>query len=911
VPANAGRAGAVFRKTNALSAPSKREITMKTTLGSVLIALVAAATGSSAQTGPAHTAVPAVHSVRATTAIVVDGLLNDEVWLRAPAVTAFTQRDPEEGKPVSETTELRIAYDEAALYVAARMHDRESSRIARQLARRDQDAEADAFTVFLDPHHDHVTGAAFRVSAAGVQSDATIYNDSWTDNSWDAVWESTVKIDETGWSAEMRIPYSQLRFSRSAQLTFGVNAMRYIQRKKEEAWLVHVPKTESGLASRMGHLDGLDGVAPHRTVELMPYVVSRAEYVEPEDGDPFNDGARAFAGTGADLKYRVSSSLSLDGTINPDFGQVEVDPAVVNLTAFETFFEEKRPFFIEGANIFSNFGRGGANNFWGFNRAEPQLFYSRRIGRAPQGSAAGDFVEQPSSTTILGAAKLTGKTRKGWSLGMLDAVTGREWAEAVSGLETTETEVEPLSNYLVGRAERELGRRAAIGALATAVNRDLRAQDLRAELPSQAYVGGVDGYLFLDSKREWVVNGRIAASHLTGSPEAMTRLQNASQRYFGRPDATHVELDPQATSLDGWTGSMNLNRNAGVHTVNAALWSVSPGFDSSDTGFTFAGDRAGVHAVYQWRNPKVTRFTRNRFLAIAKWYTWNFAPELQGDGIHMFGNVELKNYWTVFANVGLFRTVQDDRATRGGPSMLQPSSHNESIGIESDGRKRISVGGSISANHNDVGGRSRGLGINVRYRPAAALEISAGPNFERTHSLSQYVDAFEDPVAADTYGSRYVFSTLDQEEFSLQTRVNYVLSPKMSLQLYMQPLVSVGQYTGFKQFARPRTFDFIPLDAEPGSLTYDPINRTYTAKPADGGATFEFDDPDFNVKSLRLNLIYRWEWRPGSALYVVWTEQRQDDAYPGQFQLKRDLGSTFSAPADDVLMFKLAYWFQR
>ena len=877
----------------------------------VVCALALAVADSAAQTGPNHGAVPVVHTVRATGPIVVDGVLNDEVWLRAVPVTAFTQREPEEGKPVSEATELRIAYDEEALYVGARLLDREPARIARQLARRDQNAEADSFSLFLDAHHDHVTGATFSVSAAGVQRDATIYNDSWTDDSWDAVWESAVKLDESGWVAEMRIPYSQLRFPRAAQLTFGINAMRYIQRKKEEAWLVHVPKTESGLASRMGHLDGLDGVVPRRTVELIPYVVTRAEYVEPEAGDPFNDGARAFAGTGVDLKYRMTSSLSLDGTVNPDFGQVEVDPAVVNLTAFETFFEEKRPFFIEGANIFSNFGRGGANNFWGFNRAEPMLFYSRRIGRAPQGSASGDFVEQPTATTILGAAKLTGKTRRGWSVGMLDAVTGREWATAVTNDVSSETEVEPLSNYLVGRAEKELGRRAAIGAIATAVNRDLRAPSLRDDLPAQSYVGGADGYLFLDSKRDWVINGRIAGSQLFGSTEAITRLQNASQRYYGRPDATHVELNPEATSLGGWTGSINLNRNAGVHRVNAALWGVSPGFDSSDAGFTFAGDRAGMHAVYQWHKPNVTSYARRRFLAVAKFYTWNFAEDLQSDGVFVFGNIELKNYWTLFANVGLFRTSQDDRATRGGPSMLRPSSHNQSLGIESDSRKVISVGFNLSGNSDDSGAWNRGIGLNVRYRPASSLEISAGPNYDRTHNLAQYVDAFVDPVAAGTYGSRYVFSTLDQKEFSLQTRFNYVMSPKVSLQVYMQPLVSVGHYTEFKQFARPRTFDFVRLDDPPGSLTYDPATKTYSAVPADGGAPFQFDDPDFNFKSLRFNAIFRWEWHPGSALYVVWTEQRQDESYPGQFQLGRDLGSTFSAPANDVLMFKVAYWFQR
>ena len=461
------------------------------------------ATDAFAQQSPASPAsnpVPTVQAVRATSAVVIDGRLDDEVWLKAPAVTSFTQRDPEEGKPVSERTELRLAYDEAALYVGARMFDREASKIARQLARRDSQGEADAFWLFLDPHHDHLTGAAFSVSAAGVQSDSTIYNDTWQDGSWDAVWLSDVKIDDQGWTAEMRIPYSQLRFPSAARHTFGINAMRFIQRKKEEAWLVHVPKKESGLASRLGHLEGLEGISPHRTVELLPYVVSRAEFVAPDsDRDPFNDGARMFAGTGIDLKYRLSSNLSLDGTINPDFGQVEVDPAVVNLTAFETFFEEKRPFFIEGANIFSNFGRTGANDFWGFNRAEPMIFYSRRIGRSPQGPTDGEFVDTPTATTILGAAKLTGKTRRGWTVGLLDAVTGRETATEQTNDLRSEIEVEPLTNYMVGRAQREIGR-GAVGMLATAVNRDLRTPALQSYLPAQAYVGGLDGHYFLDKK---------------------------------------------------------------------------------------------------------------------------------------------------------------------------------------------------------------------------------------------------------------------------------------------------------------------------------------------------------------------------------------------------------------------------
>jgi hypothetical protein len=877
-----------------------------------LAALFMAGAVQAGQSPPAHGAVPVVRASRATSAILLDGRLDDEVWLKTPAASTFIQRDPDEGKPVSERTELRVAYDEAALYVGARMHDREPSRIARALARRDQAAEADSFVLYLDPHHDHLTGASFSVTAAGVQGDSTVYNDSWQDGSWDAVWESAVQIDGEGWTAEMRIPYSQLRFPSAPVHTFGINAMRFIHRRKEQAWLVHVPKTDNGLASRFGHLEGLTGIVPQRTLELLPYAVGRGEFVAPSSAeDPFNDGARGFAGAGLDLKYRVSSNLSLDGTINPDFGQVEVDPAVVNLTAFETFFEEKRPFFIEGANIFDNFGRTGATDFWGFNRAEPLIFYSRRIGRSPQGPADGDFVDRPAATTILGAAKLTGKTRTGWNVGLLEAVTGREYADAFTNGSGSTAEVEPLTNYFVARAQREVGARAAFGALATAVNRDLRAPALRDHLPAQAYVGGVDGHYFVDSKRDWVVSGRVAASHVVGSTAAVTRLQEASQHYFNRPDAPHVEADPAATAMDGWTGSINLNRQGGIHGVNAALWSVSPGFDSSDAGFSFRGDRAGMHAVYQWRNPNVSRFARRRFIAVAKWYTWNFAREIQGDGLHAFTNVQFRNYWSLFANGALFRPVQDDRATRGGPSMLAPGARHGGIGIESDSRRRLSAGVNIGGGSDSYGGANMRAGLDIRYRPAASLEISSGPGFERNRTLAQYVGTFTDPAASPTFGARYVFGTLRQREFSLQTRINLVLSPKMSLQVYMQPLVSVGDYDGFKELAAPRTFQFTGYGTDRGTLAYDAASRTYAVSPGDGGEPFTFDDPDFNFKSLRLNAIFRWEWRPGSALYLVWTEGRIDESRPGTFSLRRDLGDTFGAPADDVVMFKVAYWFQR
>jgi hypothetical protein len=859
-----------------------------------------------------HADVPTVQVVRATAPVTIDGRLDDEVWTRAPAATDFIQRDPDEGQPVTERTELRLAYDDAALYAGVRLHDREPTRIGRQLSRRDQDAEADWFALLLDPHHDHLTGAIFRVSAAGVQGDAIIYNDTSDDESWDAVWTSAVTADEGGWTVEMRIPFSQLRFPAAARHTFGVNAMRQIHRKNERAWLVHVPKTESGLASRMGHAVGFEGLAPRRTVELMPYVVSRAELIAPATpGDPFNDGSRLFGGAGLDIKYRVTSSLTLDGAVNPDFGQVEVDPAVVNLTAFETFFQEKRPFFIEGANIFGNFGRGGANSFWGFNRAEPLLFYSRRIGRAPQGPASGDFVGRPAASTILGAAKLTGKTAGGWSIGLLDAMTEREHARTVTNGVGARHQVEPLTNYLVGRVQREMGRRAAAGLLVTAVNRDLSSEPLRDLLPAGAYVAGADAHVFLDSSRDWVVTGRIARSHVRGSSEAIARLQRAPQRYFQRPDAPHLHFDPDQATLGGWTGSVNLNRNSGIHGVNAALWAVSPGFDSSDAGFSFNGDRAGAHLVYRWNNPNVNRFSRRRSISVAKWYTWNFGREVQGDGLHVFGNMQFLNYWSVFGGFFGSRAIQDDRATRGGPALVRPSYGGGFLGAESDSRKRVSFGGFAEVLAGEDGGSSASTEINARYRPAASVELSLGPGFSRRLMPAQYVGSFSDPVAVATAGSRYVFAHLDQKELSLQTRVNLVLSPKLSVQVYLQPLVSVGDYDSFKQLARPRSYEFTRFGVDAGVIEHDAGTRQYVVTPADDGATFRFGNPDFNFKSLRMNAIFRWEWRPGSAMYLVWTEQREDLAHPGQFTFRRDFGRVFGASADDVIMFKLVYWLSR
>jgi uncharacterized protein DUF5916/cellulose/xylan binding protein with CBM9 domain len=857
---------------------------------------------------------PVVLAARAATPISVDGRIDEAEWNHAPLAPPFLQREPAFGAPATEATELRFLYDDGALYVAARLHDSEPGRIVRQLSRRDEVADADSFSLFLDPHHDHLTGVEFQVSAGGVQRDAVIYDDNFESDSWDAVWESAVTVDAQGWVVEMRIPFSQLRFPPAARHTWGINARRIVHRKSEISWLAVVPRNESGLASRMAHLEGIRGIAKATHLELLPYASAREEYVAPGPlGNPFNDGSRTFAGAGLDFRYGATSNMTLAGAINPDFGQVEVDPAVVNLTAYETFFEEKRPFFTEGGQIFTHFARSGASEYWSFFYPEPQLFYSRRIGRAPQGRGIADYVDTPASTTILGAAKLTGRTSGGWTLGVVEAVTGREFAQLSNGLMRARVEVEPLTNYFVGRAQRELGRRAAIGLLGTAVSRSLGSAVLESQLPSQAYVGGVDGHLSLDSRRDWIVSGGVAGSTVSGSRAAILRLQTAAQRYYQRPDAPHVHIDPQATSLSGWSGRLGLNKNSGNLTVNAGAWGISPGFEPNDAGFATQTDRGGAHGLVLWRKLKPDGWTRTRQVWVSKWWTFNFGRESQGNGVQSAVNLQLLNYWRITVNLQKSWATLDDKLTRGGPTTIRPGIGSVNASVVTDTRRRVWASASFTAQRRDFGNSTQTLGGEVSLRPWSALSISAAPTFLKVRNVAQYLATVVDPTATSTYGARYVFGGLDQTELSMPLRVNLVLSPKLSLQLYTQALLSTGDYDAIKELALPRSYDFPAYGVDVGTLTREPGGATYLVDPDGAGPAREFRvaDPNFNVKALRANAVLRWEFRLGSALYLVWTQRRQDQGHPGDFSFGRDTRELFQAPSDDVLLLKIAWWLGR
>lgn len=851
-------------------------------------------------------AVP-LEAVRLREPVTIDGALDEPVWQTAPAASGFTQRDPEEGAAATEATDVRFAYDDDALYVAARLHDSQPKQIVARLGRRDSWLEADAFVLFVDGYHDRRSGLFFSVNAAGTLRDGTLYNDDWDDDTWDGVWEGRARIDGLGWTVEMRIPYSQLRFREQADLVWGVNCRRFQARTKEDSYLVVRPKKESGFVSRFADLGGIRGITPPRRISITPYVTGKASFIPGDPDDPFADGSELAPALGADAKIGVGTGLTLDVTANPDFGQVEVDPAVVNLSDVETFFDEKRPFFVEGSSLF-NFGFGGASNYFGFNFPTPSLFYSRRIGRSPQGLPDDyDFASSPSGTTILGAAKLTGKLAGQWNVATLHAVTQREFGDVSTDGATTRLEVEPAAYYGVARVQREFpDNRYGLGFIGTLVDRSFRDARLRDALNDRAFTSGVDGWAFLGSGKKWVVTGWTGVSQVTGSAARLSDLQENPQHYFQRPDATHVEVDRGATSLSGWAGRFTVNKEKGNVLFNAAYGFVTPGFDSNDLGFLFRADVKNGHVWSSYRWTKPGRLARAANIDGALFRSEDYQGNTTWQGAFLFGRVQFLNYWALEGFTAYNPETQNPRLTRGGPLAQNPHGVEWDATLRSDDRRTFFV--SLASHGTDYAKQSdwyRSGSVALTWRPGASVNLSLEPRYEVARTAAQYIDTFDDALAAETYGHRYVFARLEQKTFSAALRLNWTFSPRLSLQLYLQPLLASGKYRDFGELARPRSYDF---------RRYADVSRAddvYTADPDGAGPapSLSYDDPNFDFHSLRGNAVLRWEFRPGSTAYFVWTQNRVDEDTLGELRLGRSFGRLFHAQADNVLLVKLAYRF--
>ena len=839
--------------------------------------------------------------------IRVDGRLDEAAWATAPAAGDFVQQSPRDGAPATERTEARVLVDGDALYVGMRMYDAAPDSILGQLTRRDGESTSDGARVFIDSYHDRRTAFVFGLNPKGVKDDFLRFDDgAGVDFGWDAVWDGAARVDSAGWVAEFRIPLSQLRFNGADGGRWGINFRRHIARRAETVFWSPIPPNGNAFVSLFGELDGVGGARQGRRLEILPYVSSRVDHVPPAERGAFVAANEVGASVGADLKAGLPGGLTLTATLNPDFGQVEVDPADVNLSAFETFFAEQRPFFVEGSDIF-RFGQLGTFNSYG----QTEFFYSRRVGRQPQGGVDVDGVSDenaPTATTILGAAKVSGKTG-GWSVGLMDALTQREVARYRTG-DGAEGEypVEPLTNYFVGRLRRDFGGGASVlGGMVSAVNRDLSGEAFDGWMRSSAYLAGVDGQ-HAWGDRAWTLSGYYARSLVNGSAGAIERTQGSSARYFDRPDADHLALDPARESLGGGVAGASLS-HGGAWDGSLTYQEVTPGFETNDLGFQTRADSRALSTFFGRRSNRPGKLFRSHSFYGYSNYAWNFGGDRILEMYAAGANGTLHSLWSGGIQVGYRPDYVSDRLTRGGPLAAVPSEWRVSVDAGTDSRKRVSAGLFAQYIRNEAGEDTRFLGVEVAMRPSSSVQLRLNPELSLDRSRDQYVDRIEDADATATYGARYLFADVDRTTLSMNTRVDWTFSPTFSLQVFAQPYVSVGDFSGYKALERPGSFDFAPVpgEARDGSA---PFTVSYgEGKTAEIGA--RSNQLDFTALSLRGNAVLRWEYRPGSALFLVWQQERAGERIDGAFDFGRSSRDVFDNRARNVFLIKATYWLNR
>jgi hypothetical protein len=897
-------------------------------LSLLLAGPVAAQTGTDPQFD--HTSAPRAVAVRADEPIEIDGRPDEAAWIAAPAITDFTQIEPDEWAPATQRTEVRVVYDDFNLYIAGWLFD--EGTLTTRLGRRDSSwSDTDAFIVFLDTYHDHRTAYRFTVNPSGVKRDEIITiggssnpgrgaaGTGFGDTSWDPVWDLATSVNEAGWFVEMRIPFGQLGYAAGDVHLWGMQLDRRIGRTLEHASWSFTPALERATVSRFGHLEGIADIQRAGRLELVPFAAARAEFrdVPLEDSvdfaDPYHSGSDFVGNFGLDLKYRLGSNITLNATVNPDFGQVEMDPADLNLSAFETRFDEKRPFFAEGDEIFSFGQRGGMNT---------NILYTRRIGRAPQGDlpSAAVYSDVPSATRIVGAAKLTGKTESGWSLGVLDAVTQAQTAAYVDDQRSgDEHVVEPWTNYLAARARRDLNQgRTAFGVIGTAVERVFEAESsLAGELHASAYSGGIDVRHDLPG-RTWSFSGELTPSYVVGAPEALVRTQRRSARYFQRPDAQHLHVDSAATSLAGYAAKVALSKESGAWRGGTTFTAISPSFEINDIGFQTNADRLDLNTNLGYDRARPGTLFRRWNVGLDPSATWNYAGDLISAELGLSGGGQLLGYHSF--NLGIDRSFAawDDRFTRGGPLTRSPGSYSANASFNSDNRMTWSFRFGTGGRRGDDGGWRINLNGGVTGKPTEAIEVRINPSFSRSYNAAQYVSSITDPFAAGTFGHRYVYAALDQTTLSLDTRLNVTFTPNLTLEMFAEPFVSSGNYGPLKELAAPRTFDFLTYGEDLGVTALDPEGVHQIDPDAAGpAATFPISDQDFNYRSLLGNAVLRWEWSPGSTLFLVWQQSRSEHltnhllagpANAGRFDFEKDARALLGIRPENTLMAKVSYW---
>jgi hypothetical protein len=834
----------------------------------------------------------------------IDGILKDEAWQNIKWQDDFKQREPYEGKKPSQRTVFKILHDDNYLYFAVRAYDTQPDSIVKRLSRRDN-RQGDNLGVHIDSYNDNRTAFVFNVTAAGVKSDWVISDDGNNrDENWNPIWYVDTRIDSLGWTAEMKIPFTQLRFSKKGEQKWGLQIRRNIYRYDEEVHWDLIPKDAGGWVSEFGIMNGMDKIEPQKEKSITPYTVGKLERFKKEPDNPFKSkGHGTNINAGLNGKFGITNNLTMDLTINPDFGQVEADPSQVNLSAYETYFNEKRPFFIEGSNIM-NFRLMSFGNFMNDN-----LFYSRRIGKSPSyypSTEEDEYVEQPDNTTILGAAKLTGKTKNGWSLGILESMTQKEKVEIKSGQNTQYKTVEPLSNYFLGRVQKDFNQgNTLLGGIFTATNRKIEAEHLNF-LHDQAYTGGLN-FQHQWKDKTYLLGFRGIFSHVKGDEEAIISTQRSSARYYQRPDANHVSVDSSRNSLSGHGGSFIIGKmgNGNLRYALFMNWK-SPGLEINDMGYQRDADEISQLAWLQYRTLEPFGIFRNIYLNLNQWQIWDYAGKSQVKGGNINLNLNFRNYWGLGGGTNINGPSLSKTALRGGPYLKTPASLNYWWYLSTDHRKDIRANFGNSQSWSKHGhSHSNNFWTNITWRAHNTLDISFNPSVNFSENNLQYVETEE-----YNKKDRYIMASIDRTTVRMSVRVNFSLTPNLSIQYWGQPFIATGDYDGFKRITNStanRYNNRFNTFSE-NQITYYEDDEEYRIdENIDGTTDYRIGNPNFKVFQFKSNLVARWEYIPGSTLYLVWSQSRDEYISDGPFQFKQDFKHLYDIFPHNVFLIKLTY----
>ncbi len=836
-------------------------------------------------------------TTRLTTAKpIIDGVLNDECWKTGEWAGKFTQWIPNEGAKPSQETEFKILYDDKNLYVALRGFDKEPSKISRKGGRRDE-LIGDAMGITLDSYHDQRTGFEFSVTAAGQKVDLIATNPFNFDLNWNAVWYVKTGLEDSAWVAEYEIPLSQLRYSNEKEQVWGMHVWRWIDRLSEESDWELQSLTSPGFLYCFGELHGIKDLVKSRRIEIMPYAVAKLKTFEKVPGNPYaNDGHTFMGNAGLDAKIGLSSNFTADLTINPDFGQVEADPSVMNLTAFETFYEEKRPFFLEGKNIFK------------FDLGDDDVFYSRRIGHSPDyrpEPKENEYIKYPDNTTIMSAVKVSGKSSKGLSVGVLQSITDNENALLYSGGKEQKIGVEPLTSYTVGRVQQDFNKgTSTLGGIFTSTNRFINEPALDSLNNRNAFSAGFD-LLHQWKDKEFYLDAKLIASSINGSTDAISALQLSSARYYQRPDATHLEYNPSLTQLNGQGGRVKIGKGSkGLWRYSAEVNWKSPGLDLNDVGYMRMADLVTEEVELSYFVNQPVGIFRTYTAGIHQSNNWDYSMTYLNSGLFLTGSMEFLNRWKVSPSVTFRNESLDTRLLRGGNAILLPALWEGTLAINSDISRKFygTLSGTYSAAREDAYQQLNAV-VSLTVIPFNVLKLTASLNYAQNSDELQYVET--KPLNGTT---KYIMGLINQSTLGATFRVDYNITPELSLQYYGSPFSSVGKYSELKEITDPKAGNYADRFALL-ETTFSESDNSYQVPAKGDDPAYSIHNPDFTFSQFRSNLVFRWEYRPGSQLYFVWANERTLWKNNSQASVGNAMSQLGNVYPNNIFQIKLSYWF--